>query len=724
MYAKVYLYKKQRSGDGGVTWQDVEPEEYEPMGAPIDVYDSLQECEALRRTIVSGYTCIGVDKYNLVLNQVSYDSGTTWQTVSTSAGTLIETNSYDCGYRTRITSGTPYCSGYDKYVEVYRQLSYDYGETWTTTATTVSLVTHNSEDCGYVPPEPTRYMLTLSDSSVITGACDSTSAVTSGEVSTQYSGSVVSATIGECTQVIDEYSFYNCSNLSSVTISDGVISIKTNAFSGCFKLKSVELPDSVINLWRYAFFACTGLTSVTFSNNIPAISQGCFYGCYSLKSITLPYGIRFISDQAFQYCSGLTSITIYAPTPPTLGNIPFNNTSNCPIYVPCESVEAYKSASGWTAYSSRIRGIPDCNLPITGKYELRLPQYNYVTAACDSSSSITLNEISAYSNSVSAVSIGSCVNTIDGGAFWHCPNLAKVSISNSVGVIGPVAFGGCSSLTNIVIPSSVYSIGNQAFDFCENLTKITLNAKTPPTLGTDVFRYADLKAIYVPASSVNAYKTASGWSEFASIIMAIPSVYPYPPISPKFYLTLDDTSIISVECDSTNTVSQNEISAYSATVVSAEINDCATIIGNHAFNGCSILSSVTIPYGITSIGEYAFYGCSGLTEINVKPDSGYTSVVIIPNSVTSIGKYAFRNCKGIVTVWCSRNITSIGDYAFRGCSELHSIDIKATTPPSLGNGAFADCQVLQYIYVPADSLSAYQSAPGWSNYANILVGMR
>ena len=54
----------------------------------------------------------------------------------------------------RQTSGTPYCEGYDKYQDVYDQITYDSGTTWETTATTKVLLEENSEDCGYVPPTP------------------------------------------------------------------------------------------------------------------------------------------------------------------------------------------------------------------------------------------------------------------------------------------------------------------------------------------------------------------------------------------------------------------------------------------------------------------------------------------------------------------------------------------------------------------------------------------
>jgi len=54
----------------------------------------------------------------------------------------------------------------------------------------------------------------------------------------------------------------------------------------------------------------------------------------------------------------LTSVTCEALTPPTLGSNAFNYTNNCPIYVPSQSVAAYKTAANWSTYASKIRAIP------------------------------------------------------------------------------------------------------------------------------------------------------------------------------------------------------------------------------------------------------------------------------------------------------------------------------------------------------------------------------
>ena len=88
--------------------------------------------------------------------------------------------------------------------------------------------------------------------------------------------------------------------------------------------------------------------------------------------------------------------------------------------------------------------------------------------------------------------------------------------------IGDDAFKGCTSLTSITIPNSVTSISNYVFTGCSSLTSISLDAITPPTLWFNVFlEDTNLSHIYVPVVSVDAYKTAEGWSAYAEIITAV-----------------------------------------------------------------------------------------------------------------------------------------------------------------------------------------------------------
>ena len=113
------------------------------------------------------------------------------------------------------------------------------------------------------------------------------------------------------------------------------------------------------------------------------------------------------------------------------------------------------------------------------------------------------------------------ITTIGQYAFYYCSSLTNLNIPDSVTSIGRYAFFNCTSLTDVNIPDSVTSIEEQAFNNCFSLKSITVNATTPPTLGTHVFSSTHNCPIYVPDDSVLAYQTADNWIGYADRIKGI-----------------------------------------------------------------------------------------------------------------------------------------------------------------------------------------------------------
>lgn len=159
---------------------------------------------------------------------------------------------------------------------------------------------------------------------------------------------VSSATIGDCVTYLGAMVFYTFSGLTEVSIPNSVTSISINAFTVCKSLHRIALPNSLRQLGESAFKECT-----------------------NLESVVIPSGVTQIRDEAFNYCTSLTAITCLATTPPTMVGTQhiideqvvttysqFEYTNNCPIYVPEESVDNYRSATGWDVYSNRIQAIP------------------------------------------------------------------------------------------------------------------------------------------------------------------------------------------------------------------------------------------------------------------------------------------------------------------------------------------------------------------------------
>lgn len=185
---------------------------------------------------------------------------------------------------------------------------------------------------------------------------------------------------------VDDYSggaeFGAISQITDVEFPSGITSLKVNCFDSASSLTNVTLPSTLTEIGQSAFQFCSALTSIDLSGtSVTEISQSAFDGCSSLTSVAfpstltsilnysfkssglhsvdIPSGVTTIGQSAFYGCSMLSSVTVRATTPPTTYANTFNGThANMVIYVPAESVETYKAASGWSNFASKIQAIP------------------------------------------------------------------------------------------------------------------------------------------------------------------------------------------------------------------------------------------------------------------------------------------------------------------------------------------------------------------------------
>lgn len=153
------------------------------------------------------------------------------------------------------------------------------------------------------------------------------------------------------------------------------------------------------------------------------------------------------------------------------------------------------------------------------------------------------------------VTIPNSVTNIGVNAFCNCTGLLSITIPNSVTAIGAYAFQRCTAMTHAVLPANLTSVEGYVFDGCSKLQELTIPAKvttmkvsaltigsstnkatitmkptTPPTIQSNTIG-ANVEKIIVPATSLQAYKTAPIWSNYASIIEADGPVVRYFLIS-------------------------------------------------------------------------------------------------------------------------------------------------------------------------------------------------
>ena len=166
--------------------------------------------------------------------------------------------------------------------------------------------------------------------------------------------------IGDNITSIGDYAFYNCYSLTSITIPDGVISIGTYTFYCCYALVSITIPDSVTSIGQNVFYGCYVLTSIVIPDGVISIIGSAFQYCFGITSITIPDNVTNIGANAFGYCYSVSEYHFKPTTPPTLANSnAFNNIpSDCIIYVPQGSLDAYQQATNWSQFSSKMQEEP------------------------------------------------------------------------------------------------------------------------------------------------------------------------------------------------------------------------------------------------------------------------------------------------------------------------------------------------------------------------------
>ena len=174
--------------------------------------------------------------------------------------------------------------------------------------------------------------------------------------------------------LIEYRAFYNCTNLKSISFPNNIV-INAESFRNCPNL-DFQLPigctlwsqcfanTGIVNLYipketKYTqasqFSECKKLENIILEEGCTIVTDSEFNGCKNLQNVTLPSTITDIKSGAFWGTESLQNFVIKTITPPDLGSVAFANSgTNLKIYVPDASVEAYKTATNWSAYASRI----------------------------------------------------------------------------------------------------------------------------------------------------------------------------------------------------------------------------------------------------------------------------------------------------------------------------------------------------------------------------------
>ena len=478
--------------------------------------------------------------------------------------------------------------------------------------------------------------------------------------SSAFSGSYMdSLTLPESLRTIGGAAFEK-SPLKTLTIPGGVTSIGNGAFSNSH-LTSIQLPDGA-QLGAMLFYQCYELTDVTLPADLTVIGDSMFENCTKLTHVTIPSGVTRIEREAFTMCGALEEIRLPEGVE-TIGVIAFSGcVAMTGAYLPrslttiesgafsaCRSLtDVYYggTAAEWAAISVADRNDPLLNaaLHCTGSALV-------ASGKCGDSASWKLD-------ADGVLTITGAGPMADYGAYgpWyiaHLTDIKKVVVQEGVTTIGDHAFANLSYVTSVTIPSSITSIGAHAFEKCrlggavtlpEGLTAIGdfafsgsgMASLTLPeslrTIGNSAFLFCSLRELTIPDGV-----TSIGTGAFCNASLTSVKL-------PASGVTLGDS--LFQECEKLTEVT-----------LPADL----TVIGPSMFENCGSLKNVTIPSGVTHIGNAAFAACEALPEIR------------LPDGMEALGSEAFVGCRAVTKVYIPRSLTSIGEAAFRICEGLTDV---------------------------------------------------
>lgn len=487
-------------------------------------------------------------------------------------------------------------------------------------------------------------------------------------------------------KAIGQNAFINCTGLTSVTINAEITSIEEEAFCYCSSLTSITLPYGVTTIGRRAFYGCSTLSSVTLPSTLTTIGYSAFDDCYALAAIDIPSSVTSIDGAAFSDCRSLTTLVL----PNGITNVGDWFCDNC-----------------------------------SGLTEMVIPN------------SVTSIGQSAFKNctNIEAITLSENLTSIGKEAFRACSSLTSINIPEGVTSIGEYTFYGCSNLTSLTIPEGITSIEKYMFYGCSNLKSVIIKTATPPTLGENSFENTTC-TIFVPNNSVETYKAADGWSEFADRIQpqtgwtftaAVPcgegtadltfKVTSANPWEVEVSASPEDIAgALTIPATVTNedgiefavTVIGNEALKDRTAITSLSLSEGLSRINYNALRNIGI-SSLVIPNSVTVIDHSVLFGCQKLESVTLSENLTYipawgfgecTSLksISLPEGILKIDNNAFRG-SGLESIKFPSTLTSVGYDAFRDCKSLTSIDFNRCSA-NFEYESFYACSSLEELYIP------------------------
>ncbi len=534
----------------------------------------------------------------------------------------------------------------------------------------------------------------------------------------------------------------------------------------------VIIDNNITYVGCYAFYNCDNLTKVTIGERVERINYDAFANCDNLQEVTIPVSVKSIESSAFDYCTNLSK-AYYGGTESDWWNISFSTRGSNPVnhggdlYIKGEAVKSMTVPSAITSLGYQLSGI---SIESVTLHDDITEIINDAFRDCDALKSITIPDKVAEIKSgtfygcdaLERVVLGKRVTTVGSESFRDCHNLKNVYFPESLTVINDRAFYCCTSLEETIFGSNLSSIGYDAFSECHSNTKVVLpatitnianyafnhnsslkvvycKAGVVPAGGYEMFNgSAEDRKIYVPVDVMYDYRAAEYWSDYAESIYGydfdndsmIVNIFEIAyktndgePLDPyttegfgaNFLENIFDTTTGEgvLKFDSRVTAIPTRAFVSCTNLTWLDIPECITSIGSEAFKSCTSMKEITIPSSVTRIEDSAFSGCTGKAIINCNGTGGEDwdnkirfrdaafSEVVIGDNVTIIDREAFTGCKNLKSVIIGNNVTTIGYRALSSCGALTTITLPKGIA-TIDSYAFESCISLSKVYFGGD----------------------
>lgn len=153
---------------------------------------------------------------------------------------------------------------------------------------------------------------------------------------------------------ISSHAFQSC-GVETIQFPESLTSIGSGAFNACYSLKEIILPANVTTVNESAFLSCTGVENIVLNDKLSLIGNSAFKGCDPKEAVVIPENVTEIGSSAFDFYK-VASYYLKPITPPLCKYDSFGTNYSKTIYVPNESLEEYKNASGWNQLVKYIVG--------------------------------------------------------------------------------------------------------------------------------------------------------------------------------------------------------------------------------------------------------------------------------------------------------------------------------------------------------------------------------